>query len=384
MPFKNLTKKQKRDRIQEINTTITELADKLEAEKRGLTTEEILERDNIVQERELLKLELAKESTSMHLEPHKTRSVAFDELIDGMKARNIPDEYRNIVEGDNVIILRDVQDSSTVGAITPLTIGDIIKPLEKGLILDRVGAKMQYGMNGAWQFPIVAGVEAKVVGEDVKVSDSKIDINKITPKPKRVSIRVPVTYQAQNRSAGKLFSIVTQQIAMSLTRVLNRWMFSPTALRGTEGGCFVNPTTKITSTGKAWKDAIALKGAVMKTGIVFDGTPAYVCSATKYADLESTPRDTGSGLMVIENGKINGFPVFITEFIGDNILGFGIFSYMLVGQFGTVRLTVDPYTQADQDRIVFTLNTDFDMLPLRTEAFGILSDSTTADSTPKK
>jgi len=375
MPFKNLTKKQKRDRIQEINTTITELADKLEAEKRGLTPEEITERDNIVQERELLKLELARETTQ-HIEPGKTREVAFDELIDGMKARNIPEEYRSVVEGENIIILRDVQDSSTVSAITPLTIGDIIKPLEKGLILSKVGVKMQYGMDGAWQFPIVAGVVAKVVGEDVKVGDSKIDINKITPKPKRVSIRVPVTYQAQNRSAGKLFSIVTEQIAMSLTRVLNQWMFSSTALPGTDGGCFVNPTTKLNYTGKAWKDAIALKGAVMKTGIVFDGTPAYVCTATKYAELESTPRDAGSGLMVIENGKINGFPVFITEDFEEGALGFGIFSYMLVGQFGSMRLTVDPYTQADQDRIVFTLNTEFDMLPLRTEAFGILSDST--------
>lgn len=378
MPFKNLTKKQKRDRIFEINTEIGELATTIETEKRELTSVEITKRENLVNERERLKLELSVEDASMRIEPAKTRGMAFDELIDGMKARNIPEEYRSLIEGDNVIVLRDtiVQDSSSVSAITPLTIGDIIKPLEKGLILDKVGAKMQYGMDGAWQFPIVAGVEAKVVGEDVKVSDSKIDINKITPKPKRVSIRVPVTYQAQNRSAGKLFSIVTEQIAMSLTRVLNRWMFEPTALSGTDGGCFVNPSTKLQATGKAWKDAIALKGAVMKTGIVFDGTPAYVCSATKYADLESTPRDAGSGLMVIENGKINGFPVFITEFIGDDVLGFGVFSYMLVGQFGTLRLTVDPYTQADQDRIVFTLNTEFDMLPLRTEAFGVLSDNT--------
>lgn len=140
MPFQNLTKKQKRDRIQEINTTITELADKLEVEKRGLTPEEITERDTIVQERELLKLELAKETTQ-HIEPGKTRSIAFDELIDGMKARNIPEEYKGIVEGENVIVVRDVQDSSTVGAITPITIGDIIKPLEKGLILNKVGAK---------------------------------------------------------------------------------------------------------------------------------------------------------------------------------------------------------------------------------------------------
>lgn len=285
-----------------------------------------------------------------------------------------------MVEGDNVIIVRDVQDvqdTSTVSAITPLTIGDIIKPLEKGLILGKVGAKMQYGMDGAWQFPVVAGVEATVVGEDVEISDSKIDIDKIAPKPRRVSISIPVTYQAQNRSAGKLFSIVTEQIAMSLVRVLNKWMFSPTALAGTDGGCFVKPTTKITSTGNAWKDAIALQGGVMETGVEFeDAMPAYVCSASKYAELKATPRDVGSGLMVIEDGKIDGIPVFVTEFIGKGVLGFGIFSYILVGQFGTIRLTVDPYTQAKKDRIVFTLNTDFDMLPLRTEAFGILLDST--------
>lgn len=377
MPFKNLTKKQKRDRIFEINTRIGELADSIETEKRELTPEEITERDGLVNERERIKLDLAREGVTLDVPVEQTRALAFEDIVNGIRERAVPDEYRSFVENGKDIILRAGQDSSTVGAITPLTIGDIIKPLEQGLILGKVGAKMQYGMDGAWQFPIVAGVEAKVVGEDVKVSDSKIDIDKIAPKPKRVSIRIPVTYQAQNRSAGRLLSIVQEQISMSLTRVLNRWMFEPTALSGTDGGCFVNPKTKLTSTGKAWKDAIALKGAVMKTGIVFDGSPAYVCSASTYADLESTPRDAGSGLMVIENGKINGFPVFITEFIGENILGFGVFSYMLVGQFGTLRLTVDPYTQADQDRIVFTLNTEFDMLPLRTEAFGTLSTTPT-------
>ena len=39
-----------------------------------------------------------------------------------------------------------------------------------------------------------------------------------------------------------------------------------------------------------------------------------------------------------------------------------------------MRFIVDPFTQADKDRIVFTLNTEFDMLPLRKEAFGILKD----------
>ena len=116
----------------------------------------------------------------------------------------------------------------------------------------------------------------------------------------------------------------------------------------------------------------------MATGVEFgDGTAAYVCSATKYAELESTPRDAGSGKMVIENGNLNGFPVFVTEYVGEGVLGFGVFSYELVGQFGKTRLIYDPYTGAKKNLVYFVFNSDFDMLTLRTEAFGTLSGNPT-------
>lgn len=36
----------------------------------------------------------------------------------------------------------------------------------------------------------------------------------------------------------------------------------------------------------------------------------------------------------------------MTEYIGDGVLGFGIFNYELVGQFGKMHMIVDPYTGA--------------------------------------
>lgn len=379
----NKRKREITARILEINTRYQEMAEVLETEKRELTDLEQTEKRELLIEKQKLQLEFERldNPAPEQRSSAKSQEVVFEDIVNGIKERSISDDYRNMVENGNTIVFRagSVQDSSTVGAITPLTIGAIIEPLEKGLILNKVGCKMQYGMNGAWQFPIVAGVEASVYGEDVEISDSKIDIDKVAPKPRRVALSIPVTYQAQNRSADRLFGIVTEQIAMSLTRVLNKWMFSVETLAGTDGGCFVNPKAKVEYTDKiTYKDAVALKGQVMKTGVVFDGTPAYVCTASTYADLESTPRDAGSGLMIIENGKINGFPVFVTEYFKEESLGFGVFSYMMVGQFGDLRLTVDPYTQAKKDRIVFTLNSEFDMLPLRTEAFGILTKKVVA------
>lgn len=374
-------KKQWRSRIAEINLRFEELATAIETEKRALTPEEVEERNALVQEKEILQLRLERSEHNPASQQEISQERAFAQTIAAMHGKcEMPEECRSLVNGTDmdIPINRDIQDTASAANIIPLTIGDIIQPLEKGLILHKVGMKMQYGMVGAWQFPIVAGVEATIEDENAEVNDTTIDIGKINPSPKRVTIAIPVSNRAIDQSNGTLLEIVRTQLPMAVARLLNKWMFSPTKITSkASDGCFVNPKTKINATGNAWKDAITLKGKVMATGVIFDATPAYVCSATKYAELESTPRDAGSGLMVIENGKINGFPVFITEYIGEGILGFGIFSYELVGQFGKMRMTYDPYTGAKKNLVYFVFSSDYDMLTLRSEAFGILSDTPT-------
>lgn len=381
--FTRKEKKQMRDRIFEINTRIGEMADNLEKEKRNLTPEETEERNALVQEKEILQLRMNQESQP-RTQQEVSNERAFAQVISAINFNGeIPEECRSLIvnegskTGIEIPINRDIQDTASAESLIPLTIGDIIEPLEKGLILNKVGMKFQHGMTGAWQFPVVAGVEATIEGENVEVSDTTIDISKIEPKPKRVSIAIPVSNRAIDQSNNALLTIVKTQIPLAVARLLNRWMFSPTRIvASASDGCFVNPKTVLAPSGNAWKDAIMLKGKVMSTGVNFeDGTPAYVCSASKYAELESTPRDTGSGLMVIEKGKINGLPVFITEYVGDGTLGFGVFSYQLVGQFGKSRLIYDPYTGAKKNLVYFVFNSDFDMLTLRPEAFGVLKQN---------
>lgn len=377
--FTKKEKKQMRSRIAEINHRFEELATALETEKRQMTSDEIEERNALVQEKEILQLRLERSEHNPAPIQEMSQERAFAQTVAAMHGRcDMPEECRSLVNGVDmdIPINRDIQDAASAANIIPLTIGDIIQPLEKGLILSKVGMKMQYGMVGAWQFPIVAGVEATIEDENAEVNDTKIDISKINPSPKRVTIAIPVSNRAIDQSNGALLEIVKTQLPMAVARLLNKWMFSPKKITDKASeGCFVNPKTKITTTGNAWKDAITLKGKVMSKGVIFDGTPAYVCSATKYAELESTPRDAGSGLMVIENGKINGFPVFVTEYIGEGVLGFGVFSYELVGQFGKMRMTYDPYTGAKKNLVYFVFSSDYDMLTLRPEAFGTLTDA---------
>lgn len=372
-------------RVREINARFKELADTLEVEKRSMTAEEQAEKEALTAEKAVLELRMLQTETNMAaVEQSENRSRVFSECVKYMKrgiyGDNLPEEYRSLLTENGLLIpiTRDVIDSTGVGAIVPLTIGEVIEPLEKGLILDKVGTKMQYGIVGAWQFPVVAGgVEAELQDENVDLTDKKIDITKIVPEPRRVGISIPVSNRAIDQSAGLILDIVRKQLYLAIQRLLNKWMFNKTQLSKASKGCFVDayaaPAVTFAGDVPTWAEVLKIEAAVMEKGVVMDGTAAWVCSASMFAKLKAAPKDAGSGRFIVEDGMIDGYPVFVTEFVEKDMLGFGVFSYELVGQFGEMRMTVDSTSAAvaKKNMTYFVFNTDFDMLTLRGEAFAV-------------
>ena len=141
-------------------------------------------------------------------------------------------------------------DKEDAQPLIALQIGDIIGPLEKGLILDKVGCHIQTGLTDDWLYPVVEAVEASVAGESANISDSDFDINQVKPTPRRVAISIPVTKTALVMTNEKLFDVVVNNLRLAITRVLNKWMFQGTAIAQGVEGLFVNPTTSLTSTSR--------------------------------------------------------------------------------------------------------------------------------------
>lgn len=381
-----MKKKEMIKRIRAINARFKGLADTCEAEKRNLTPEEVEEKNALEAEKNVLELRLlqAEQPGRIPEENRENRSRAFVECVRALKrgqmGDNAPEEYRSLLDDDGLMIplTSDVTDSAAAAAVIPLTIGDVIEPLEKGLILDKVGCKMQYGIVGTWQFPVVAGgVEADLQDENVELTDKKVDISKITPTPRRVGITIPVSNRAIDQSGGLILDIVRRQLYMGLARLLNKWMFSKTQLSKASKGCFVDAyaSPKVTCKGEVptWAEVLQIESAVLEQGVIVDGSACWVCSASMEAKLKSAPKDAGSGRFILEDGKIDGYPVYVTEFVEKDMLGFGVFSYELVGQFGNMRMTVDSTSAAvaKKNLTYFVFNTDFDMLTLRPEAFAV-------------
>ena len=362
--------KDTRARFFELKGKMTALLEGAKSENRALTDEE---NATLAQYRN----ELSELQVEMQIEA-ATRMAEASHAVDTAEARREMSlrfaEKMVAAMNGTPIQLRSVNDKASVAGDTGLTIGDIIEPLEKGNILGLLGCKIQSGLTGDWKYPVVSAIEASIAGESSEISDSALTISAVQPTPRRVALSILVTRTALNATNDELRDIVLAQIVAGLDRLLNKWMFKDTAVATNVNGLFVAPTTIATmaSTNPTYAEVLALKAAVDSTGVKPDGTAAFVMTNTMRAVLESTPKGSTTGGMICEDNKINGIPVYVTEYAPTGAIEFGYFSYALVGQFGNTEVIVDPFTKATSNSVRFILNTDFDIKAARPEAFGIL------------
>ena len=366
------TTKDKKSRVLEINARMREILGKAKDENRALSPDEQAELDDLKQERNVLSTEIQIETSERYINAMKAASPQ-----DRAQARAFTEAVKEAIRNrkDMLIPQERAMVVADADGMVPLTIGEIFGPLEKGLIMGSLGVRMQTGLIGDWDYPVVGPVEATINGETADVTATSFDISKVSPKPNRCAIVIEVSNRALDQTDGRLRHIVLWQLPMAIDRLLNAWMFKDTAISSGVTGPFVSPKTSTEFSGDVptYKELLTLKATVDKTGIVPQGVGAFIMNNVMKANLEATPKDSGSGRMIIENGMINGTPVFVTEYIADDTVYFGYFGYTLVGQFGDVHLVVDPYTKASSNLVRFVLNTDYDIKAALPEAFGKLS-----------
>ena len=363
-----------------INIRMNEIADKAQAEKRELSAEENVEYQKLQADFAKVGREIAMNVdvvNYMNDKPNaqKSKNALLREAFQGAMGSQ-QKEFAVKREWDGI----EVADV-TAGGMVPLTIKDILPPLEMGLIWDKVGIPVETGVIGDISWPVMGSVEASILGEKEELTDTGVVLSNIKPKKERVGITIPITYQAINDTNSNLLGIVQTQARMGITRLLNRVAFSHQNFTSTFHGPFAGAKAQGSFAGAVptLKELLEMKGKVAATGVEMSGF-CYVMSENMKAVLEATPIDAGSGRMIIENGTIKGYPVFTTEYInygsdkskaGVEYIAAGCFGYLAVNQYGDLRIVVNPYSRAKEDIVEVTINGDWSITTLRTEAFAL-------------
>lgn len=371
-------------RIERASKRIGEIAALCEREQRTRTEAEEKEYLDLVREKSLCEMKLNAISTpEVRPQGRSLTQVVRDRLRSGSnepvrialraddgatQTRTTPaDEYTTTTEVES-------------GGMMPVRIEDVVKPLYEGLILNLLGIDLRTGLSGEYVWPVAEAVTFKVAGESVKVASQKLDLSKVKARPERVSANLALTRQSIVQSSGLVEALAMQLLPESLANFINTVMFSVDKVEGAGSylqGPFVAKKASATQiSAYSYKVFTQMKADVLKSGV--EGSHlAFVMSKATAAILEGTPRDSGSGLMILEDGKIAGVPVFTTGAIGDSYIGIGDWTYQVCGLFGDINLLVDPYTNGDADTVNFYMNANYGMATLRPDAFVLRKCPTT-------
>lgn len=362
------------NRHQEICDRIQTIADQCEQEQRERTEAEEAEYKALTREHELLRMKMQAINGPAPIEPVGPTA-----------------QLREIVNSANpggkisIMLMRDVTLMTTAGVadtgIIPVDEQEMLKPLRTGLIYDKVGINVRTGLAaGTLRWPMHTKAVGQFADEGERLTDSKVEFDKLTVTPRRLGIAIPVTKEDLESSQGIVESVLREEMPAAIVDLINEAMFTTSATFTDKAGAtknrvvygpFVEAAKKpfeFAAEVPTRRELIKMKAQVIAAGIKLTH-PCWVMTENMKAELEDTKVDAGSGRFLCENDMVLGYPVFTTSQIGEGNIGFGDWSYQAAGFFGTTSLTVDPYTLARQNATDFVLNAHFATVTLRKDAF---------------
>ena len=365
------------NKYQENCERIKQIADVCEKEQRERNKEESVEFDAIVRENQLLQMRM-QAAAAEFMNTSKDPMAEVDAIVR---------ENARAGKQTEILFVRDLMmvSDAKAGGIVPLNVQDILKPLQEGFILEKVGLPFHTGLVGEYVWPVYEAVKASVAGEGVARSTQKIKMSSLRANPDRVGLGVSASNQALNASDGLVEKIVRETMPQAVRQLLNQILFSTKKVNNATQlvGPFVDkvatavPLSKVPTFEELNKE---MKAKVLESGI--DGEHlCWVMTKSMQAILEGQPiNKNGVFLPMIQNGMLCGLPVYTTNEIRveDNTggttktteyIGLGDWRYQPMGLFGDLRFIVDPFTAADKDSVVFHLNADYATKTLHPEAF---------------
>ena len=367
-----MTEQELRDYILENQSEMRTILDDAEAKGEDLNEEQQKRYSEL--EKELKLAEMRQIATMRSLPPFDVKEKKEEERkiydIFGENLRSKVDAggMVKIEVRANPINSVDVKDT------VPVLFKDVVDALEPALIINKVGSRMLFNVQGTPTWPTIGDVEANWVGENVSLTETKINFGAIRANPRRLGVKIKVSKRALNQSNLELYNIVVGKIARSFAAAINKALVSFTKV-ATEAptGVFVTPAlTPVTlSASPTLKEVVALETAVLdaNVGTDADGFGAYIIGTGMRGKLKTTPIEKGSPKMVLDGDTMNGYPVVTSNYMPVDSIGFGFFEYAVISQFGNMDFTFDPITGAGSFEVIFVGNTEFDITTLRPEAF---------------
>jgi len=255
------------------------------------------------------------------------------------------------------IMRRDINtsDDSSIVA-TNLLAGSFIDVLRNQSSVMQAGARMLPGLVGNVAIPKKATASAGgwIATEGNPASESEPTFTQVTMSPKTVGAFTDMTRNAILQSTPAIEALIRDDLTQALALAIDKGALEGTALSGQPRGVLnvvgVNKPANFAAAVPTFAEMVALETAVAEDNALM-GNLAYITDAATYGGLKTRSKDSGSGMFVIENGEANGYRVIRSQQATAGNVYFGNWSDLLIGMWGGLDLTVDPYTASSSGTV---------------------------------
>jgi HK97 family phage major capsid protein len=272
------------------------------------------------------------------------------------------------------ILRRDLNVTTAVdggnSVQTSLQSSSFIDLLRNASVIAQTGATYLNGLSGDVAIPRQsASATASWRTEVQAVTESSAQIDQVTLSPSALTAMTTYSKQLLAQSSLSVESFVRQDLANTLAVAQDLAAVNgsgsapePQGIIGTTGiGSVAIGTDPTFTTMVNLEREIAIDNAL-------SNSMSMVASAKAAAKLKRTEVASNTAKFVLENGQVNGYPLYVSNQMPGSGSGaseistilFGNFSDLLIGNWNGIDVVVDPYTSAAarQVRLVVSLWTD--------------------------
>lgn len=242
----------------------------------------------------------------------------------------------------------------------------ILEPLRANLVLVQAGASYMTGLIGNVSIPVYSGSNVGWAGEVDAASNGTGTFSEVNLEPKRLTAYIDVSKQFLIQDSNSAEEMLKRDIVAAISNKLEATILGSAAGSNTQPAGILNGVTADTA-AVTYKDIVKMESDLESKNV--RGDIKYIVSPSAKADLKTTDKGTDTGKYLMEGNEVNGYPVLCTSAVAGKGVIMGNWSDYVIGQWGGIDLTVDPYTQAANGKVRLVINAYFDAKPRRADSF---------------
>jgi len=243
----------------------------------------------------------------------------------------------------------------------------ILEPLRANLVMVQAGATYMTGLTGTVSIPAYSGSNVLWAGETAAATDGAGSFTEVTLEPKRITAFLDISKQFLIQDSLSAEAMLKSDIVKAISNKLE------STVLGSVAGSTTQPAGLLNGVVADVADVTYLEVVAMETTLEsanVTGKKTFIVSPAAKGKFKSTLKAAGVAAgYLMEGTEINGYNTLSTSAVPSNGVIFGCFEDYVIGQWGGIDLTVDPYTQAANGKVRLVINAYFDAKPRRTESF---------------